>query len=383
MQYLTHRITRDSNFDDWAQRLVPISSDPLSVDSLSLQRCSRLEVGPGSSKSYSSPPGSSYRGVHLALMWLLDTMPRKQRPPFAAAVTGSPLFKLAPEVRIMIYELLLIQEGGMFVPSDSFARRDYRRAGATPSECSICGLVFLSDHGRKQHGVKHHGNSLIYSDLLLWPLLPVVSTSLLQTCRIIRLEASPIFYSKNSFHFSDAATASNLRWGSDCAQTTAIQEIGVKFGSSYYGQVASWLTYFTKRTLSLGQDFPHLRRITFSLHAWIGVERSTLLRSMSEGLRQRSQALDWVLVMTFIDEKVLDCFEPLVDKRDDSEHGEKEVRRHVWAIKPGSLWRNGLLWWGSLGETGPRQYRLIKDAPESEYSPNTAMSYLIKRVDST
>ncbi|CAD6579262.1 MAG: hypothetical protein ASARMPRED_009016 [Alectoria sarmentosa] len=215
-------------------------------------------------------------------------MPRQQRPAFEAAVTASPLFKVAVEVRIMIYELLLIQEGGMFIPSDIFARRDYGRTGSIP----------------------------------------------------------------NSFHFCDPATASSFRWGTDCAQAGAIQEIGIKFGSQYFKKVTPWVTYLTKRTLSLGRDFPHLRRMTINLGVWLGM----------------SQGLDWVLVLMLSNERVLDCFERLVDREDGHNNGTKEVRRHVWANETGDPWRNALLWWGSPGEVVPPKYRVIGDQPQQQVS---------------
>lgn len=295
-------------------------------------------------------------------------MPRQQRPAFEVAVTASPLFKVAVEVRIMIYELLLIQEGGMFIPSDIFTRRDYGRTGSIPYECMFCGLVFLSDKGCVQHLAKHHGHAGWSHWQPLRPLLPGVSISLLQTCRLFRLEASPILYSRNSFHFCDPATASNFRWGTDCAQAGAIQEIGIKFGSQYFKKVTPWVTYLTKRTLSLGRDFPHLRRMTINLGVWLGVESANQLSSASDRFRQMSQGLDWVLVLMLNNERVLDCFERLVDREDDRNNGTKEVRRHVWANETGDPWKNALLWWGSPAEVVPPKYRVIGDQPQQQVS---------------
>ena len=257
----------------------------------------------------------------------------------------------------MIYELLLIQEEGMFIPSDIFARRDYRRTGSIPYECVSCGLVFLSQYGCVRHSAKHH--TYVFSDFHRPArlLLPEVSVSLLQTCRFIRLEASPVLYSRNSFHFSDPATASNFRWATDCTQAGAIQEMGIKL--QFFNQFTPWTTYFTKRTLSLGQDFPRLKRMIFDLNVWFVVETVTLLRSMSERLRERSQALEWVLVLTLSSEQLIDCFEPLVDREDNSKHGKKEVLRHVWPNENGGPGKNALLWWGSPGEAVPHKHRLI------------------------
>ena len=287
-------------------------------------------------------------------------MPRKQRPPPEAAVTVSPLFKLASELRIMIYEFLLIQDVGICIPSDLFVRRDYGRTESRPSECLYCGLVFMSDHGCLQHIRKFHRrtSSLTYR----YPphlLLPEVTISLLQTCRIIRLEASPILYSKNNFHFADPNTASNFRWRTDYAQASAIQEIQIKLGSQYYKQVSRWVKYFTDPTLSLGQEFSHLRRMTIDLNYRVGLESAHLLRSMSEGFKERPLRLEWVLVLKLNHEKMLDCFEPLVNRKDDSKNGEQEVRR-LLCTNP-STWKNAILWWGSPDEVVPQKYKLLLD----------------------
>ena len=282
-------------------------------------------------------------------------------------MTASPLFKLPLEVRIMIYELLLVQKGGMYIPCDTFARRNYKRDGSVPYECNLCGLVFLTYLGCLKHVGKHRSGRRTYLHLLqrLQNRLPEVSTALILTCRLIRLEASAILYSKNTFYFSDPATVSNFRWSADRAQVVATQEIGIKFGSNRYGLVSTWATYLTKRTFSFGQDFPHLRRLTIDLDLWIGFESSTILRSMSKGLRERSPALEWVLVLTLDNEKVLDCFESLVDREDDSG---MEVRRYICAKGNDKLWKNALLWWGPLGEAVPQKYKSVVDQPHHHFT---------------
>ena len=271
----------------------------------------------------------------------------------------------------MIYEMLLIQEGGMSIPCDVFARRHHKRKDSVPYECDACGLVFLSRDGCDWHiaNRRHHMRPIAVA--LTKPLLPHVSTSLLQTCRIIRLEASTIFYSRNSFHFCDTATASNFRWAIDRAHAGAIQELGIKFGYSTT-KFRSWQTYFTKGPLSLGQDFSNLRRLTidFFLFRW-GAENAETLRSMSNRFRDTSQGLDWVLVLKLRNEYydiVLDSFEPLVAKEDDPSKGKKEVRRHVWGHRKTSLCKDALLWWGSPGEAVPHKYRAIGDQPLQEAS---------------
>lgn len=256
----------------------------------------------------------------------------------------------------------------MSIPCDVFARRHDKRKGSIPYECELCGLIFLSRDGCDKHIANRHRHMSFIALALSKPLLPHVSTSLLQTCRIIRLEASPILYSRNSFHFCDPATASDFRWAIDRAQAGAIQELGIKFGYGF--NFRSWRTYLTKGHLGLGQDFSNLRRMTIDLFCRWWPENVKTLRSMSNKFRDTSKGLDWVLVLRLREEYkiVLDCFEPLVAKEDDPSKGKKEVRRHAWAHRKGSVLKDALLWWGSPGEAVPHKYRAIGDQPQPEAS---------------
>ena len=260
----------------------------------------------------------------------------------------------------------------MSIPCDVFARRHDKRKDSVPYGC-CCGLVFLSRDGCEKHIANRHGP---YTDpqarALSKPLLPHVSISLLQTCRIIRLEASPILYSKNSFHFCDSATASNFRWAIDRAQAGAIQELGIKLALDHTTRFRRWQTYLTKGHLNFGQDFSNLRRLTIDLFlSWGGAEWAETLRSMSNRFRDTSQGLDWVLVLRLRNEYcdiVLDSLGTLVAKEDDPSKGKKEVRRHAWGHQKRVYCKDALLWWGSPGEAVPHKYRAVGDQPQQEAS---------------
>ena len=258
----------------------------------------------------------------------------------------------------------------MSIPCDVFARRHDKRKGSVPYECDFCGLVFLSSDGCDKHIANRHRNYRPRARALSKPLLPDVSTSLLRTCRIIRLEASPILYSRNSFHFFDSATANNFRWATGPAQAGAVQELCIRFGH-FTTNFRSWQTYLTKGPLSLGQDFSNLRRMTIDLYFRRGTESAETLRAMSNRFRDTSQGLDWVLVLKLRNydyDIVLDSFEPLVAKEDDPTKGKKEVRRHVWGHRKDSLCKDAILWWGSPGEAVPHKYRAVGDQPQQEAS---------------
>ena len=246
----------------------------------------------------------------------------------------------------------------MSIPSGIFKRRDCTRTDSKSWECWYCYFVFLSTRGSTQHtahcrNFPKTGRPPQHSRD---PLLPEVTISLLQTCRMIRFEASPILYSKNRFHFTDPVAANNFRWATDSAQARATQEIEIKM----CWPAMRWTAYFTARTFSLGQDFPNLRRLTIDTVCTDYEEQS--LRSMSKGLRGRSPGLDWVLVILH-NEGWLRHFEPLVDRGEDSRNDKKEVQRHVWAKERGHPWKNALLWWGAPGEVLPHKCKMIGNQP--------------------
>lgn len=275
---------------------------------------------------------------------------------FEVAVATSLLFKLALEIRIMIYELLLVQEDSMFIPSDTFARNKNKRTGTVPYQCRFSGLIFLVKDGFLAHR-KKHGEGCGWIDGATGHSLPGVSISLLKTCRLIRVEASHILYSRNSFYFSSPATASKFRMSTDCAQAGAVHELGIIFGGSYYDMARPWLTYLFKFRYSL--DFPHLRRMTIYFGTFMGFQDGKLLRAMSEKLGGRCHGLECVVFVMVPDDKILDYFEPLVDRKDDPENGKMAVQRHVWANTRGYIWKNALLWWGCPGEALPPKYERI------------------------
>lgn len=143
--------------------------------------------------------------------------------------------------------------------------------------------------------------------------------------------------------------------------------MGIKMGFKMT-TLRPWQSYVTKGPLSLGRDFPNLRRMTIDLGFCGGLE---FLRSMSKRFRETSQGLDWLLVLKLpnIDHMiVLDCLEQLVAKEDDPSKGKKEVRRHVWAHPRDHDRKDALLWWGSQGEAVPHKYRAIGDQPQQETS---------------
>lgn len=170
----------------------------------------------------------------------------------------------------MVYELLLIQDGGMSIPHGHFKRIKPSRSGPRPLSCHSCSGLFASDKDQNSQCwpySKHHdlkSARQVPSSSLILPKFPACSTSILRTCQVVHFEALPILYTKNAFCFSDPATASDFLWYVDSTHAGLIQEIVIRFYSPIARDRDIWLEYAAKKS-GLVQDFPHLRRMTVDL----------------------------------------------------------------------------------------------------------------------
>lgn len=186
------------------------------------------------------------------------TMPRRQRSPPEAAVSASLFFLLPLELRMMIYELLLIQPESMSIPKDCFSRAAALPKGNVymPFTCRGCGKTMQTQESkiwRHHHAYGHYWNCDIPQGL---PVLPQVSTSFLRTCRFAHLEAFSTLYSRNAFYFSSAQTASKFRRITDTSRSgSLIQEIKIKLRAAYVADQDPWMTYMTRRACSFRDDF--------------------------------------------------------------------------------------------------------------------------------
>jgi len=89
------------------------------------------------------------------------------QPAFEEAVLVSLICRLPLELRIMIYELLLLQDDGIAIPTTYPDQADNSKDGTDPMSRERCKLFFWNRAGidRRLHG----GHCLIH------PLLPVVA----------------------------------------------------------------------------------------------------------------------------------------------------------------------------------------------------------------
>ena len=314
-------------------------------------------------------------------------MPRKQRrrAPPELAVSASPFFTLPPEVRRMIYELLLVQEQGIAIAHDVFKRMVCPRDSNRPSDCAICGRLFSSRLAWKLHKDRtvDHGSDIGGSSRRLeLPDLPMLSISIIHTCRVIHDEATPILYQGNSFCFSDHETADSFRWGTDAKYAGLTREINVNCKLMYI----EWQAQLIWK--NLGRNFLHLRRLVIRLGAGDDYCFPQALARELQEVAQNFRGLDCVHVQSFMSSKILKFLYPIVDKQHDTAQGVLQVQKHVTTVAKSrialslclgyylmqvgvlgdhdlAVFKDATLWWGRAGEETPKIGHSIRSTRKS------------------
>lgn len=304
------------------------------------------------------------------------------------AVSESPLFRLPLELRTMIYENVLVQEGGISIPNDAFKRLKGTRESPRPAYCGSCTAVFSNRDIFSRHSCSaHDGRKFGDPDRAMLdepgiPALPCICTSILRLCRLTHLEASPMLYRKNAFYFGVPTTARAFVWKADRTQATFIQEITFTLITPRFrnqNHPDAWLRYVTRRKDGLAQDFPHLKRMVINLKGWFRCESAARIRPVFLDISECVRGLDWVHVNGLNNEKLLEYLEPMVTRKNDSqllqdraqdnitEHAADcswrplppltHVRRNVTESTNALGWKNATLWWGTSEGSTPYERR--------------------------
>lgn len=287
-------------------------------------------------------------------------MPRRKAcPPMEDAVALSPLFRLSPEVRNMVYTLLLVDSDShhaLFIPTDSFKRRK----NEPPFRCDTCRQGF--DHARQfrtHQSMYHHG------DPCKPPMhkVPSISTTLLRSCRLINTEAAPLLYCANTFYFNDPHTLQQFRWRNS-KLSAWVEEITVELADTYRTTKNTdlWRDYLSgsglkKKIWRLSDDFPHLKRLTIALTNGCLLHSPCRLRHICQTFAQNLTGLDWVHVVGLNSPDVISSLKPMVctpesraseDIQSDLLLSELEtVQTHTTEYECASGWKNVTLWRGS------------------------------------
>lgn len=145
------------------------------------------------------------------------------------------LFSLPPEVRTMIYCLLLTHEERIPI---AISHRDFPRRSER-----IRALKKIEDVEKPK-------------TLRVKP--PSLFPSILRVSRLIYLEACPLLYSLNTFKFDRPSALGAFRWRSDPKMAAAVREIVIDVDRLNFNE---WKTFIVDRKeLTTTKDWPCLRR---------------------------------------------------------------------------------------------------------------------------
>lgn len=287
---------------------------------------------------------------------------RKVRPPMEDAVASSPLFRLSPEVRNMIYTLLLVDSDShhaLFIPTDYFKRRK-----TEPSfRCGTCRQGF--DHNFQ---FNTHKADYLNGEPCKPPMHkhPNISTTLLRSCRLINTEAAPLLYCANAFYFNDPHTLHQFRWGTAMYSKLIawVEEITVELSDTSRStkNTGLWQNYLAgsgpkKKIWRLSDDFPYLKRLTLVLTNGCLLHSPRRLRHICQTFGKNLRGLDWVHVVGLNSPEVVSSLKPMVCTTEtrDSEEIQSDlllseletVQTHTTEYECASGWKNVTLWRGS------------------------------------
>lgn len=195
------------------------------------------------------------------------------------------LFSLPPEIRRMIYCLLLTHKEGIPIP---ISQRDFPRRSER-----LRALKRTHDDHRPQL-LLVEPPSLVETPSLVEP--PSLFPSILHVCRLIYLEACPLLYSLNTFRFHHPSALSAFRWHSDQENVTAVKQIVIDVDCLNFNK---WKPYIISgKTLTSTRDWPCLKftRVTFDIYYDADEDsgESSLETSAYSFFRRNMRPLEWM-----------------------------------------------------------------------------------------
>ncbi|KAL8810494.1 MAG: hypothetical protein Q9200_002528 [Gallowayella weberi] len=245
-------------------------------------------------------------------------MPRKRTlPPPDQAVAFSPLFRLSPEVRNIVYTYVLVDSDSyhsLFIPTDFFKRRKKEPA----YRCTTCRLTFDYFCHFSEHQSNYRNG-----DCCKPPAhnFPAISTTLLCCCRLINTEAAALLYRANTFYFDDPYTLQQFRLNTAMysEHSAWLEEVTLQLSDSHAGAKAIdlWQQYVTGlglgfKSARLSKHFPHLKRLTIVLAGRCLLYETKQLQSICDAFGQNFRGLDWVHIVGLNNEDVISPLRSMV-----------------------------------------------------------------------
>ena len=299
---------------------------------------------------------------------ILEMPRRRQLSHVAFASTNSGFLTLPAEIRQLIYRMLLRSRSDIYVSEATFKRHRAKDPNLISGYQCPCHA-----YGRGSP-LYVHGRSFCFpgglASLAIHPLHSRSRecgpwASILQSCRSIHQEASPILYADNVFQFENAATADTFRWVAPSAvllRTIHIVLFPVykDFNNRVY-HIAdkSWPPYLKAKHFGLQNDYPNLKQVTLTLGRGLETENRRKLKYLLEPF------VDNLGVRIFEieglnNESLVETLQSIVRPKelkpsDESNEGRPQIQRSEHEQRPG--WINAILWWGKDGETAPIESR--------------------------
>ncbi|KAL8801439.1 MAG: hypothetical protein Q9182_004456 [Xanthomendoza sp. 2 TL-2023] len=291
-------------------------------------------------------------------------MPRKRKhPPPDQAIASSPLFRLSPEVRNIVYTYVLVDSDSyhpLFIPTDFLKRRKKEPA----YRCKNCRQTF-NDLGQfSEHELDYRNGERCKPPA---HTLPAISTTLLCCCRLINTEAASLLYRANTFYFDDPYTLQQFHCNTAMYSELSdwLEEITLQLSDDPYAGANAmdlWQQYIIGSDLGLkssrlSKHFPHLKRLTIILAGRCLLYETMRLQRICDAFGQNLRALDWVHIVGLNSEDVISSLKPMVcqSHSQDSKNGPDDlalaeletVQTHATEYECAPGWKNVTLWRGS------------------------------------
>ena len=265
-------------------------------------------------------------------------MPRRRS--LEKAVSSSPLFLLSPEIRIMIYGLLL-----------------------TTSE-----QISFEEHPRRRLSYLRRTR--------LNNALPDLYPSILTACRLIYQESCPLLYRGNSFYFRAPETSDTFRWVTSSKYAAWVEEIGTTMDklirpthwrrnvkawrclakNTSKFNLPRWIENFGlvgKQRFNFRDNYPHLKRLTIAMGRCLMTASTVDLAVVCELIGASIEHLDSVRIIGLNDETMIEAFERMVEKPRKSPKDRRSVQKHITEDQTRVGWKDVTLWWGFENSTPP------------------------------
>lgn len=287
---------------------------------------------------------------------------------------------LPPEIRRQVYHLSLVSSWDFYVPHFLFQRR---RSSYNLSRGFILSLQDKRSGRRGRLERSALARNLPDHPLRAWkfPSNPPpsdrtrptgkhnISIGLIQTCRSIYSEATPVLYGANTLQFENAWAARAFRWA--CPNAVFVTNVHIILGPLYNdddntrnnSDDKSWIEYLESRWHDMRSDFPRLKHVTLTLGREYETASLPLLRATILPFCEHLQLKSFEILGLCREElltEVGDIVRPSDSRSAGPDYCGKMVQRLVSEYDELPGWKNGLLWWGRDGEPPPVDQKILQ-----------------------